>query len=134
MFQNTPHWTASGTLGATLPTGPGTLSGSTTVSYRSLTHQFETASPFLDQPGYTLLDANLDYAFGGGKYSVGVHAKNLTNKHYKTAGYQYISSTIAGVPILNAAGGYTPTLGKEGIATAFYGNPRQILASFSAKF
>jgi len=134
VFQNTPHWTVSGTLGTTLPTGPGTLTASTTVSYRSLTHQFETASPFLDQPGYTLVDANLDYAFGGGRYSVGIHGKNLTNKHYKTAGYQYISSTIAGVPILNAAGGYTPTLGKEGIATAFYGNPRQVLANFTLKF
>jgi iron complex outermembrane receptor protein len=134
VFQNTPHWTVSGTLGTTLPAGSGTLSASTTLSYRSLTHQFETASPFLDQPGYKLLDANLDYAFAGGRYSVGIHGKNLTNKHYKTAGYQYIASTIAGVPILNAAGGYTPTLGKEGIATAFYGNPRQVLATFSAKF
>jgi iron complex outermembrane receptor protein len=99
-----------------------------------LTHQFETASPFLDQPGYTLLDANLVYSFADNRYSIGVHGKNLTNKHYKTAGYQYISSTIAGVPNLNPAGGYTPTLGKEGVATAFYGNPRQVLATFTAKF
>jgi iron complex outermembrane receptor protein len=134
VFQNTPKWTMSGTLGAALPAGNGIVNASTTVSYRSLTHQFETASPFLDQPGYTLLDANLVYTFADNRYSIGVHGKNLTNKHYKTAGYQYISSTIAGVPILNPAGGYTPTLGKEGVATAFYGNPRQVLATFTAKF
>ncbi len=135
VFQNTPHWTASGTLGGTLPVGGHALSASTTVSYRSLTHQFETASPFLDQRGYALLDANLTYSFGSAaRYSIGVHGKNLTNAIYKTSGYQYINSTIAGQPILNAAGGYTPTLGKEGIATTFYGNPRQVLGTFTAKF
>jgi iron complex outermembrane receptor protein len=134
VFQNTPDWTLSGTLGGNLPIGPGSLNASTTVSYRSLTHQFETASPFLDQPGYALWDAHLTYSFGDGKYSIGVHGKNLTDQRYKTAGYQYINSTIAGVPILTPAGGYTPTLGKEGIATAFYGNPRQIFGTFTAKF
>ncbi len=134
VFQNTPSWTVSGTGGFGVPVAHGQLSGSVTVAYRSLTHQFETASPFLDQPGYTLLEANLDYVFPGGRYSLGVHGKNLTDVRYKTAGYQYIAATIAGVPILNAAGGYTPTLGKEGIATAFYGNPRQVLATFTAKF
>jgi len=132
VFQNTPKWTVSGTLGATLPLGGGNLGASTTVSYRSLTHQFETASPFLDQPGYTLLDAHLTYGFG--RYSVGVHGKNLTDRHYKTSGYQYINSTLAGTPILTATGGYTPTLGKEGVATAFYGNPRQVFVTFGAKF
>jgi iron complex outermembrane receptor protein len=135
VFQNTPHWTASGTLTGNLPVGEGLVTANSTLSYRSLTHQFETASPFLDQPGYTLLDAGITYAFGEGRrYAIGVYGKNLTDRHYKTSGYQYIASTIAGVPIRNAAGGYTPTLGKEGVATAFYGNPRQVFASISAKF
>nr|WP_295672494.1 TonB-dependent receptor [Sphingomonas sp.] len=139
VFQNTPDWTLSSTLGAALPVGPGKVNASTTVSYRSLTHQFETASPFLDQPGYALWDANLTYTFGNGRYSVGVHAKNLTDKHYKTSGYQYIRTNLAGVPV-DAAGNPTPngpyaaTLGKEGIATAFYGNPRQIFGTLTAKF
>jgi iron complex outermembrane receptor protein len=131
-FQNTPHWTLSGTLGTGLPVGPGKLTASGTVSYRSLTHQFETPSPFLDQPGYTLFDADIVYTYG--RYSIGVHGKNLFDKQYKTSGYQYINTTIGGVPILNPAGGYTPTLGKEGIATAFYGNPRQVFGTFTAKF
>ncbi|MGP4854832.1 hypothetical protein ACTXP3_27070, partial [Klebsiella pneumoniae] len=89
-------------------------------------HQFETASPFLDQPGYTLLDAHLVYNFGGGRYSIGIHGKNLTNVHYKTAGYQYIKTNIAGQPldatipgnVITNGTGYVPTLGKEGVATA----------------
>jgi iron complex outermembrane receptor protein len=134
VFQNTPSWSVSSTLGAVFSAGPGQINASTVVSYRSLTHQFETASPFLDQPGYTLLDAHITYSFDGGKYSIGVHGKNLTDVRYKIGGYQYISSTIAGVPILNANGGYTAALGKEGIATAFYGNPRQVFVTVSAKF
>ena len=135
VFQNTPYVTTSGTLAVNLPVGEGSVATSSTVSYRSLTHQFETASPFLDQPGYTLLDANITYTFGkDGRYSIGVHGKNLTDVRYKTSGYQYINATLAGAPILNAAGGYTSTLGKEGIATAFYGNPRQVLGTIAVRF
>ncbi|MDB5680242.1 MAG: TonB-dependent receptor [Sphingomonas bacterium] len=135
-FQNTPKWTASGTLGANLPVGPGTVNASTTVSYRSLTHQFEVASPFLDQPAYTLWDANLTYSFGSkAQYSIGVHAKNITDVRYKTAGYQYLAANAnTGAIIYTATGGVTPTLGKEGIATVFYGNPRQVFGTFSLKF
>jgi iron complex outermembrane receptor protein len=111
------------------------------VSYRSLTHQFETASPFLDQPGYTLWDANLTYSFGSKKqYSFGLHAKNITDVRYKIGGYQYIKTDLAGVPLdlankpITNGTGYIGTLGKEGIATAFYGNPRQVFGTFSLKF
>ncbi|WP_288935197.1 TonB-dependent receptor [uncultured Sphingomonas sp.] len=141
VFQNTPKWTASGTASGTVPVGDGLFTANTTISYRSLTHQFETASPFLDQPGYTLWDAGLTYAFGAERrYSIGVYGRNLTDKRYKTSGYQYIKTDIAGTP-LNAANqpitngtGYVPTLGREGIATAFYGNPRQIFGTFTARF
>ncbi|TPG13558.1 TonB-dependent receptor [Sphingomonas oligophenolica] len=140
VFQNTPEWTLSATPTLIVPVGGGTLTANSTVSYRSLTHQFETASPFLDQPGYTLLDAGITYAFGAGdRYSIGVYGKNLTDRRYKTSGYQYIRTDIAGNPINLANqpvpnGPYIATLGKEGIATAFYGNPRQVFGTFSAKF
>ncbi|PVE51736.1 TonB-dependent receptor [Arthrobacter sp. TPD3018] len=135
VFQNTPDWTASGTLTGNVPLGDGLVTANSTVSYRSLTHQFETASPFLDQPGYTLLDAGLTYAFGEGRrYTIGVYGKNLTDVRYKTSGYRYIRSDIAGTPIPDAAGKPFPTLGKEGVATAFYGNPRQVFVSVGAKF
>ena len=41
---------------------------------------------------------------------------------------------VTGVPLRNAAGQVIPSLGREGIVTAFYGNPRQIFASFGLKF
>jgi iron complex outermembrane receptor protein len=135
VFQNTPKWSLSGTLGAVLPVGPGSINASTVLSYRSLTHQFEVATPFLDQPGYTLLDAHITYSFDGGKYSIGVHGKNLTDVRYKIGGYQYLSAKLdTGAINYTSTGGVTPTLGKEGIATAFYGNPRQVFVTVAAKF
>src|SRR3546814_4647098 len=81
------------------------------MSYRSLTHQFEVPIPWLDQPGYTLWDANLRYSFADERYSIGLHAKNILNKRYITSGYNYLAS--------DGAGGYSSTLGQEGVATAF---------------
>ena len=62
------------------PVGPGKLNSSTTVSYRSKTYQFEIPNPFLDQKGYSLFDANLVYRAEGGRWSVGIHGKNLLDK------------------------------------------------------
>ena len=135
VFQNTPEWNASGTLSIGAPIGDGQLSASATASYRSETHQFEVRSPFLDQPGYTLFDAHLTYTFGDGRYSIGVHGKNLTDERYKIGGYQYLAANAAtGAIVYTPTGGVTPTLGREGIATAFYGNPRQIFGTFGIKF
>jgi iron complex outermembrane receptor protein len=125
-IQNTPKWTASGTLSATLPVGPNTLDFSTTVAYRSFTHQFETPIPWLDQPAYALWNANLTYSFADDRYSIGVHAKNILDKHYITSGYNYVAE--------NPDGSYSSTLGLHGVADAFYGNPRQVLLTATAKF
>jgi len=125
-IQNTPKWTASGTLAATLPMGANTLDLSTTVAYRSFTHQFEIPIPWLDQPAYALWDANVTYSFDDDRYSIGVHAKNILDKQYITSGYNYVEQ--------NPDGTFKSTLGLHGVADAFYGNPRQVLLTATAKF
>jgi iron complex outermembrane receptor protein len=134
-IQNTPTWTASGTLGALVPVGDGDLNFSTTVSYRSKTQQFEYRSPYLDQKGYALWDASLVYNFGGDRYSIGVYGKNILDKQYKTSGYQFLATNPAtGQPIIGGNGLPTPSLGREGVATVFYGNPRQVFVTGTVKF
>ena len=134
-IQNTPKWTLSGTLDYATPIGNGDLSASTTVSYRSKTFQFETPSPFLDQPGYALWDASLVWASANDRYTIGLHAKNITDKEYRTSGYQFLTSNaLTGQPIVNAQGNVTPSLGREGVVTAFYGNPRQVFLSLGLNF
>ena len=133
-FQNTPEWTFSETLGYSVPIGTGSLDAGATLSYRSFTQQFELRTPGLDQPAYGLLDANIVYNINA-RYSIGVHGKNLTDKRYIVSGYNFLAQNPeTGNFIRNAAGSLVPTLGREGVLTAYYGNPRQVFATFTAKF
>jgi iron complex outermembrane receptor protein len=115
VFQNTPRNSANlrGTYDMPLTTGRVALIGS--VSYKGATNQFETTS-ILDQESYRLVDASVVWTSNDGKVRAAVHGRNLTDKHYKTAGYLF------------------PTLGNEGVVTAFYGNPRQVAATVEYRF
>jgi iron complex outermembrane receptor protein len=115
VFQNTPRNSANlrGTYEFPLTTGRLAVIGA--VSYKGATNQFETTS-ILDQESYRLVDASLVWTRLDGKLRAAIHGKNLTDKHYKTAGYLF------------------PTLGNEGVVTAFYGNPRQVSATVEYRF
>ena len=119
VFQNTPR--NSGNLRATyeLPLAlaghNGRLALIGSASYRGKTYQFETPS-ILDQDSYYLYDASILWTRADGKIRAGIHGKNLSDKHYKTAGYLF------------------PTLGNEGTLTAFYGNPRTVQATVEYRF
>jgi iron complex outermembrane receptor protein len=134
-IQNTPEWTASGTLAYTAPVGDGSLTINTTVAYRGDSQQFELKTPGLDQPAYTLLDANLVWNVND-MFSIGIHGRNLTDKRYIVAGYNFLrQNPDTGQFILaNGQPGISPTLGAEGILTAYYGNPRQVFVSGTIKF
>ncbi|MFA7440810.1 MAG: TonB-dependent receptor [Sphingomonadaceae bacterium] len=134
-FQNTPKWTASGTLGYEIPLAAGDLYASTTLSYRSKTYQFEVPAEGLDQSGYALWDASIVWTSGDERLSIGIHGKNLLDKQYIVSGYNFISQDPdSGAYIRNAAGSLIPTLGAEGVLTAYYGNPRQVFATIGYRF
>ncbi|NRD89048.1 TonB-dependent receptor [Sphingopyxis sp. BSNA05] len=133
--QNTPEWTASGTLSYSTPAGDGDIYFGTTLSYRSKTNQFEIANPYIDQKGFALLDANLVYNAPDKRWSIGLHGKNLTNKRYKTSGYTFVAADpVTGEIVTGANGQPIGTLGPEGTLTAFYGNPRQVFITAGVKF
>jgi iron complex outermembrane receptor protein len=148
-IQNTPKWTLSGTLDFSTPLAGGTADINSTLSYRSKTFQFETPSPFLDQKGYALWDANFVWTSRNDRWSVGFHAKNILDKQYITSGYQFLTvNPVTGQPVLSVAPrlangsanpafavpGIAPSLGREGVVTTFYGNPRQVFLSLGMKF
>ena len=133
--QNTPKVTATGTIAYTTALGSGDLGLSSTLSYRAKTRQFEIPNPFFDQPAYALLDASIVYTAEGGRWSLGLHGKNLTDKEYKTSGYTFVAADpVTGALTRNAAGNLIPSLGREGTLTAFYGNPRQVFVTGTMKF
>jgi iron complex outermembrane receptor protein len=134
-IQNTPNWTLSGSLDYPAPVGSGRLDATTTVSYRSSSQQFELRTPMLDQAGFALWDANIVWRSAGNRYEIGLHGKNLANKKYIVAGYNFLAQNpYTGDFILNGAGNPTPTLGKAGVLTAYYGNPRQVFLSAAINF
>ncbi len=133
--QNTPKWTASGTLDYRAPVGSGSINFSTTLSYRSKTNQFEIPNPYIDQKGFALWDANLVYTAESNRWSLGLHGKNLTNKKYKTSGYTFVNvNPTTGAIIPGANGLPVGNLGTQGTLTAFYGNPRQVFVTAALNF
>ncbi len=127
VIQNTPEWSTNLRLSYSRPTDlfgeSGSLSFIGAWSYKSLTHQFEVASQFLDQPGYSLFDASIVWVSDDGRYEVGLHGKNLTDEEYIVAGYNFAN-----------AAGTASTLGLEGIASAFYGPPLTVTATVGLRF
>ena len=134
--QNTPKWTSSGTLGYTVPFGAGDLGVNSTLSYRSKSTQFEIPNPYIDQPGFALLDASVVYTAPSDRWTLGVFGKNLTNRKYKTSGYTFVVvNPTTGAIIPNATTGLPQSaLGTEGTLSAFYGNPRQVFVTATLKF
>lgn len=133
--QNTPAFT--GNLSATYlaPLGDGDLAFNAGVSYRSKTFQFEIPNPYIDQAGYALVDASVAYTAPGGRWSIGLYGKNLTDERYKTSGYTFVTINPTTGAIINGANGFPgAALGREGTLTAFYGNPRQMFVTATFKY
>lgn len=117
VFQNTPEWSLYFALNyeedMTLFGDEGVINLIGSMSYKSKTYIFETPIPLLDQDGYALINASIVWTSEDGGVQIGLHGKNLTNKKYKVAGYNF------------------PTLD---VVSAFYGNPRTVTATVDFRF
>ena len=63
------------------------------------------------------------------RWTVGLHGRNLTDKRYIASGYNFLAQNPDTGDFLLKNGrtpGFIPTLGSEGVLTAYYGNPRQV--------
>ena len=127
VFQNTPDVTAHMGFNLGLPVASGIVDFLGSVSLRSDASQFETPNPFLDQDGFALVDASIVYTDDEDRFSIGVHGKNLFDKRYIVAGYNFVAGGTGGVP-------FTPTLGLEGTLTGFYGDPRRFYVTGEVRF
>ena len=127
VFQNTPDVTAHMGFNMGLPMAGGMMDFIGLASLRSDASQFELPNPFLDQDGFVLVDASIVYTADSGLYSIGLHGKNLFDKEYIVAGYNFVSGGVGGAP-------FTPTLGREGTLTGFYGDPRRIYLTAQINF
>lgn len=127
VFQNTPDITAHMGFDLGLPVADGMVDFIGLASLRSDASQFEVPNPFLDQDGFVLVDASIVYTADSGMFSIGAHAKNLFDKEYIVAGYNFVAGGTGGTP-------FTPTLGLEGTLTGFYGDPRRFYVTAEVNF
>ena len=128
VFQNTPDITAHMGVNLGLPVASGMVDVFGTASLRSDASQFEVPNPFLDQDGFVLVDASIVYTDDEGRFSIGAHAKNLFDKEYIVAGYNFVAGgTPPGTPFVS-------TLGREGTLTGFYGDPRRFYVTAEVNF
>ncbi len=134
VVQNTPEFSGAITTNYTRPANlfgrGGDVSFITQTSYKSRTHQFEIQNDLLDQGGYGLVDASLVWNSEDGRLQIGVHGKNLLDRQYRIAGYNFIAQNSDGSLITPL----TATLGLEGVLTAFYGSPRTVTGTVQVQF
>ena len=132
-FQNTPKKSASVTATYEWPLAimgrDGGFALSNSLSYKSKVYQTEFVRPtgiaatdillpsslMLAQGGYSLWDASLIWTSKDRKVQIALNGRNLTDKRYKVAGYNFTNLLANTV-------------------TTFYGDPRIIKASVTLKF
>jgi iron complex outermembrane receptor protein len=116
VFQNTPKWTANVSATWSEDVAGGTLALTPAVSLRSDLSMFEIPTPALDQDGYVLVEASLNWTSGDGRYRIGVAGRNLTDTRYRVGGYNFPGATTG-----NSVIGY-------------YGPPRTVTGTVEVKF
>jgi|APFre7841882724_1041349.scaffolds.fasta_scaffold00122_13 iron complex outermembrane receptor protein len=123
--QNTPETMVS--VGATYTTGlaEGTLTANLNATYRGDVVQFEVPNPYIDQESVTLANASVVWLSPTGRWSFGVHGKNLTDEDVRTAGYCFGFPATTGCP---------SALGLENNVSVFYGAPRTFTGTIGYRF
>ncbi|MBM3927731.1 MAG: TonB-dependent receptor, partial [Sphingomonadales bacterium] len=116
VFQNTPRWTANAGFTWSADLAGGTLAFTPSVALRSDVSMFEIPTPALDQDGYALVDASLNWTSEGGRYRVGVTGRNLNDARYRVGGYNF-PGALFGNSIIG-----------------FYGPPRTVTGTVEVRF
>jgi iron complex outermembrane recepter protein len=111
---NAPRWTVSGNAVYTWELQPGSVLARVGYDWRSFTKVANTTPSVTDQPAYGLLNAGLAFTSRSGAWRISVDGKNLTNKYYRVAGYDF------GPPPIGPQNSFIGGISQIG----FYGPPR----------
>ncbi|WKE67088.1 TonB-dependent receptor [Gallaecimonas kandeliae] len=124
-FANTPKWTGSLLAQYNLAAFGGDLVLTGGLSYRSKVQIFETPS-MLDTGSVTLLNAGASWYKGN--WEVQLMGRNLTDREYRLAGYNFAAPR-------DGSGNITgPGLGGEDTIVGYYGDPRTVSLSVGYRF
>ncbi len=120
---NAPAWTASGNATYTWDLSSGSLLARAGYDWRSFTKVANTTASVTDQPAYGLLNAGLAFTTTSKAWRFSIDGKNLTNRYYRVAGYDFGNPPISAA---NALGGVSQI--------GFYGPPRTYSGTVSYHF
>ncbi|MDE2295883.1 MAG: TonB-dependent receptor [Gammaproteobacteria bacterium] len=93
---NAPAWTVSTNAMYTWELGSGNLLARVGWDWRSFTKVANTTPSVTDQPAYGLVDAGLAYTTRGGTWRFAIDGKNLLDRWYRVAGYDFGSTGLLG--------------------------------------
>ncbi|MFV0276453.1 MAG: TonB-dependent receptor [Parahaliea sp.] len=97
------------------------------AAYRDDVHIFELPSA-LDEDSYTLYNAGIVLRSPNERWTLALHGKNLGDKEYRLAGYNFAATYD------NQGNLLAPGLGGEDTVTGFYGDPRTVAFTVSYGF
>lgn len=121
---NAPAWTVSGNALYTWDFQSGTVLARVGYDWRAFTKVANTTPSVTDQPAYGLLNAGLAFTTRSNAWRFSFDAKNLTDKYYRVAGYDF------GNPPIGPANSFIGGISQIG----FYGPPRTYTLSATYHF
>jgi iron complex outermembrane receptor protein len=117
---NAPTWTISGNVSYSWDLSSGSLLARTGYDWRSFTKVANTTPSVTDQPAYGVLNAGIAFTTNSQAWRFSIDAKNLTDRYYRTAGYDF------GNPGTGLLGGVSQI--------GFYGPPRTYAGTVTYHF
>jgi iron complex outermembrane receptor protein len=115
---NAPTWTVAASAAYTWDLASGGITARAGYDWRSFTKVANTTASVTDQPKYGVLDIGIAYLTDNKKWRWSLDGKNVTDKAYRVAGYDF--------------GGLNPPSLTSGVSQiGFYGDPRTVTASVS---
>lgn len=117
---NAPTWTIAGNAAYTWDLTNGALLARIGYDWRSFIKVANTTASVTDQPAYGVLDAGMAFTTSSKAWRFSIDGKNLTNKYYRVAGYDFGG---AGTGLLASVS-----------QIGFYGPPRTYSATVSYHF
>jgi iron complex outermembrane recepter protein len=88
---NAPRWSGNALAAYSLPVGAGKLSFQLDGNYLTRFWFNLANTPAVEQKGFGVANARINWAPGGDKFEVGASVENLANKHYGVMGFDNTS-------------------------------------------
>ncbi len=125
---NTPKRTMNVGFSYDVPLAASDVIFTGNYNYRS-SYNLTELNNILVQDGYGLLNLGVSWRSADGKWSLGVHGKNLTDEEFLVGNYAFL-----GDPDPSSPSGFAPGLGGDTTLIGYYGAPRTVSATLGYRF